>query len=148
MESSVTYIANPYTGTAEERGARFRAVEKYTAYFIEQGNTGISPIVHCHELADRYGLPTNFEFWQEYCLNILAVCDYMHVLMLDGWKESVGVQAEIAMAEKLMIPITYIDAESYEEFTRPEKPTGPSDREIYDEMDGSAMFDAKVEDLY
>jgi hypothetical protein len=55
-----------------------------------------------------HNLPNNFTFWQNYCLNLLAVCDKIHVLMLKGWEESVGVQAEIAEAQRLEISILYI----------------------------------------
>ena len=110
----VVYVANPYTGTDYERNVRFLAVEKYTAHLIHEGGTAISPIVHNHVLAFRNDLPHDFKFWQKYCLNLLMVCDIVHVLMLDGWEDSVGVQGEIAEAKELDIPVFFVDPETYE----------------------------------
>ena len=149
MDNTVTYIASPYTGTDYERVQRYKDVEKYAAHIIQEGEVAVSPIVHNHILAGRYQLPREFDFWQNYCMTLLGACDYMHVLMLDGWKESVGVTAEIKLAHELLIPVLYIDAETYEEVSIPaQTEPKPDDREIYDEMDGSAAMDASVEDLY
>ncbi len=38
----------------------------------------------------------------------LEVCDKVVVLMIDGWKESVGVQAEIAIARELGKPVSFL----------------------------------------
>ncbi len=38
---------------------------------------------------------------------LLERCDQLVVLMLDGWRESVGVQAEILIASELGIPTRY-----------------------------------------
>ncbi len=112
--NEVIYVANPYTGTSYERNIRFLAVEKYTAHLIREGKTAISPIVHCHVLAFRNGLPHDFAFWQNYCLNVLFICDEMHILCLDGWEESVGVNGEIAGASEQEKSIWCIDPEDYE----------------------------------
>lgn len=110
----VIYVANPYTGTKEERAERFRAVEKFVAHLIRQGETAISPIVHNHELSINHNMPGDFAFWQKYCLNLLLVCDKLYVLMLDGWDTSVGVHDEVVEANELEIPIFYIDPITYE----------------------------------
>jgi hypothetical protein len=36
------------------------------------------------------------------------MCDEVAVLMLDGWRESIGVQAEIAIARELCKPVTFL----------------------------------------
>jgi hypothetical protein len=66
-----------------------------------------SPIVHCHEIADRFGLPGDFSFWKDYNERMLSVCDALCVLMLDGWSVSPGVNAEIIFAQSLDKPIIY-----------------------------------------
>ena len=111
--NEVIYVTNPYTGSEGERQHRHRAVRTYTAHLIEQGLTAVSPIVHCHTLAAIHKLPTDFKFWQTYCLNLLAVCDKMHVLMLKGWEESIGVQAEIERAMEMEIDIMCADPKTY-----------------------------------
>jgi len=109
MHKAVIYIASTYSGTPQERNQRHREVQAYTAHLLSQGLTAISPIVHNHSMAALHRLPHDFKFWQNYCLNLLAVCDCMHVLMLTGWEKSIGVQAEIAEAHALEITVKYID---------------------------------------
>ena len=113
MNNDVIYVANPYTGTPQERNQRHREVRSYTAHLIELGETAISPIVHCHTLSELHNLPKDFAFWQNYCLNLLAVCGSMHVLMLDGWEESVGVQAEIERAMEMEMDIMCADPKGF-----------------------------------
>lgn len=156
--SEVIYVANPYTGTSYERNQRFLAVEKYTADLIREGKTVVSPIVHNHVLAFRHELPHDFKFWQNYCQTLLAVCNKMHILTLSGWEDSVGVQGEIKIALEMEMPIMCADPKTYEhsvyllaECCATEYDVDMDkerEREIYDEMDGSAAFDASVEELY
>ena len=56
--------------------------------------------------------------------SLLEMCHEVVVLMLDGWRESVGVQAEIAIARELEKPITYLSAG-----TRTEETPGQSGRQ-------------------
>ena len=54
-------------------------------------------------------LPTGFDYWREYDEAMLDCCEELHVLMLDGWRESVGVQAEIKLAELWGLKIVYVE---------------------------------------
>jgi Domain of unknown function (DUF1937) len=49
------------------------------------------------------------EFWQQHDMAFLSVCDEVMVLKLDGWAQSVGVQAEIAAAKALGKPVSFLD---------------------------------------
>jgi len=40
----------------------------------------------------------------------MEMCNDVVVVMLDGWRESVGVQAEIAIARELGKPVTFLSA--------------------------------------
>ncbi len=53
-------------------------------------------------------LPKGWEFWAAYDLTFIKWCDKVYVYMQDGWEESVGVTAEIAIAKELNKPIIYI----------------------------------------
>jgi len=106
---SYTYIGNPYSGTPEQIKERFAIVEHFTAQAMKQGHVVFSPIVHCHEIAAKHGLPTDFKFWDTYCLGMLDKADKMIVLEMDGWKESKGLQAEIVFALENEIEIEYIE---------------------------------------
>ena len=110
MEKKLTYIAVPYTSddsaVTEER---FRKVSRVAAKLINSGEFLISPISMCHPISQEGGLPGDWEFWDEYDKAIIACCYKLYVLMLDGWKESTGVQAEIKIAKELGLEIVYID---------------------------------------
>jgi len=58
----------------------------------------------------EHGLPTDWAFWQHVDREHLERCDEMVVLMLDGWEESAGVQAEIRIARELGKPVRYLAA--------------------------------------
>ena len=53
-------------------------------------------------------MPLDWAFWQRHDRRYLEACDEVVVLMLDGWRESVGVQAEIAIARELGKPVTFL----------------------------------------
>ena len=72
------------------------------------GIDAFSPICHSHPLVE-YGVPGDWEFWRDYDLKFLAMCDEVWVLMLDGWGKSTGVQAEIAMATALGKGLVFVE---------------------------------------
>ena len=105
------YLASPYSHPDKRvRQRRFNASCQVTAALMRAGLIVFSPIVHSHPLT-RHGLPGDWEFWQRYDRAYLEACTGVAVLMLEGWKESKGVQAEIAMARELGKPVIFIDPE-------------------------------------
>ena len=56
-------------------------------------------------------MPTNFEFWSDFCLTFLSKCSEMHVLKMDGWEISNGIDQEEQFCSVNNIPIKYIDYE-------------------------------------
>lgn len=104
------YIAAPYSDpdplVVKKRMASF--IEA-TADFIEADKHPVSPLMN-HLLTDYtvVKFPLTWDYWKEYSLKLLSVCDRMIVLTLPGWEDSAGVTAEIALAHELNIPITYI----------------------------------------
>jgi len=108
MSNDLIYLATPYSDPDPAvREARFHAVNKVAASFMRDGVNVFSPISHGHSIAQDGDLPIDWEFWQEYCLAMLSYCCALFVLTVPGWRESVGVQAEIKMAEELDIDIFY-----------------------------------------
>jgi hypothetical protein len=104
------YLASPYThADPAVRQRRFEAACQAAARLIRQGKTVFSPIAHSHTIC-RYGLPLDWQFWQPHDRRYLQACDEVIVLMLDGWEESAGVQAEIAIARELGKPVSFIAA--------------------------------------
>ena len=104
------YLAVPYSHDSPAvRHERFEAVNKYAAYLMEQGLQVFSPISHSHPIQEHFKDPkTTWEFWAEHDIPFLKMCSHVHVLCLDGWKESVGVTDEIRIADELSIPVVFI----------------------------------------
>lgn len=100
------YLATPYSHPDPAvRQARFDAVNRVAAELIQTGAHVFSPISQSHPIALIGDLPTSWEYWESYDKAILSICDQLNVLMLPGWYESVGVAAEIRIAEELGIPV-------------------------------------------
>jgi len=107
-KDELTYLASPYTHPdILVRQIRFEQVTCKAAQLFFAGHFVFSPIAHGHPLT-KYDTPSDWEFWKLYCIKMLQLCDTMTVLMLDGWKESKGVVAEIAIASSLNMHINYI----------------------------------------
>jgi hypothetical protein len=66
---------------------------------MNQGLMVYSPIAHRHPGALLGLYPIGWEYWKDFDTLILSRCDALFVLMLDGWRESSGVKAEIQIAE-------------------------------------------------
>jgi hypothetical protein len=113
MPTPLYYLASPYShADPAVRRQRYDATCRAAAELMGQGKTVFAPIAYSHPLCD-YGLPLDWRYWQRHDRRFLAMCDEVVVLMLDGWRESVGVAAEIAIAQELGKPVTYL-AESGE----------------------------------
>ena len=105
------YLASPYSHPdrhVSER--RFELACRATAQLIRCGHATFSPIAHSHPLV-RFGLPTDWEFWQQCDREHMRCCHQVVVLTLDGWRESRGVQAEIDLAIDMDLPIRYLSPE-------------------------------------
>lgn len=100
------YLASPYTADPVNL---FSRTQKLTARLLKHGHHIYSPIVHCHELAQQYDLPTDFKFWQAYNFDLLARADQIWVAWLDGWSKSKGVRGELSEACRLSKPWYLVD---------------------------------------
>ncbi|MDA7504044.1 DUF1937 family protein [bacterium] len=101
------YLASPYSHEDQSvRELRFQAACRATANLIRNGYAVYSPVVHSHPLT-KHQLPTDWSFWKSIDEEFLRCCDALMVLMLNGWDQSVGVQAEITIATELGQPVWY-----------------------------------------
>ena len=106
----IIYLVLPYTHKNKE-------VEDFRALFSDfvlaelsrQGHTVIAPVSMCHHAARRFGLPTDWKFWEKVDSEILKVCDKLMVVQLPGWEESVGVTAEVKLAKEMEKEIVYAE---------------------------------------
>jgi len=124
----VIYLACPYSHPDPAvRDQRYLAACRATVSLLLAGKTVFSPIVHGHPLV-QLGLSSAWQFWSRHDQWHLSRCDQVLVLPVDGWKESQGVQAEIELAQRLEIPVSYAqerDVCARVATGRPRRPTRP-----------------------
>ena len=103
------YLATPYSHEDEKiRQRRYWVAMEITAELMKEGNIVFSPIVYTHELAKKYNLPNNYEFWQNICERFIDWSDKVIVVDMPGMKESKGVEAELKYADSIGKPVEYI----------------------------------------
>lgn len=106
---SFIYLASPYTDPDKAvRQLRFEQAAEFTARQLRDGVNIYSPIVHNHELAVRYELPKEFDFWQKHNYALLAKASELWVLAIPGYDRSRGVMAEIEMVQQLSIQLRFV----------------------------------------
>ena len=108
------YLASPYSHSSSviER-ERFIKNSKVSARLFAKGVILFAPIVQSPCMA-RYGQlkGTDWSTWERFDRAIIRECKAVYVLTLTGWKESVGVTAEIVYAISEQIPVYYLDYET------------------------------------
>lgn len=103
------YIASPYSHADQSViDARYDAVLAYTARLLNENECAYSPVVHCHDMANKFEMPKTFDFWQHYNRAMIDRADVLHVLCLEGWEQSKGVTGEIEYAKRRGIPVQHI----------------------------------------
>jgi len=106
----LVYLACPYSDPNPlVMTARFLEANEMAAKMVNAGYVVFSPISHFHPIAEAGKLPTSWEFWEKIDRAYLSVCSQIFVLRLPGWKISKGVNAEIAIAKEIGIPVIYLD---------------------------------------
>ncbi len=114
------YLASPYSHPDPAvREARFQQICNITADLMNDGVIVFSPIAHSHPIALGRTLPTDWSFWKHVDSAFILRADKLIVAMMDGWTESVGVQAEVNIATDADIPVEYLEVESWTLLTCP-----------------------------
>lgn len=104
------YLASPYTHPDPLiMKTRFLLAEQCTAAMLFEGHFVYSPIVHCHEIAQKYSLPSDFSFWKTYNFDMLRRADKFYILDIPGWAESKGVMAERTLAAEIGFYIYHVN---------------------------------------
>jgi len=109
MRLPLAYLACPYSDPDPKvRERRWVMVTGAMACLMKDRKRVVySPITSTHFLVDL-GIPLGWDFWEAPSLQMLERCDCLIVLGLEGWKSSVGVQAELAHARALNIPTYFL----------------------------------------
>lgn len=104
------YLASPYSHPSEvQRETNYQLVMEAASMLINDGRIIFSPIVHCHAMAEEHNMPTDFTFWNSYCLGMVDACTAFYVLKIPGWKQSKGLEAEFLHARKLGKTLKMLD---------------------------------------
>ena len=104
------YLASPYTHEdSAVRQVRYERVRALTALLLRRGLVVFSPIIHHHDLINVYDLPKDAAFWGAYDTAMMRSAQEFWVHTQPGWRESVGVAAEIELAGQIHLPIGYVE---------------------------------------
>lgn len=109
------YLASPYTHPKRSVMAK-RLVEVSNVYarLTRKGHILFAPIC-MNATAQHYSdvvIGHSWDFWQRFDTEFLRRSDELWVVMMDGWRQSKGVQAEIKIARYLGLPIAYVDPDT------------------------------------
>lgn len=105
------YLASPYSHKEPEVMAnRAEVVTKAAVDLLNQGVFVFAPIAY-NAPWEKYNLPGDWNFWQEFDKAFVSRMDAVVVLQLDGWDKSVGVKHEIEFANQNSIPVYYLTLE-------------------------------------
>lgn len=103
------YLACPYaSGSADytTRCLRFDAATRAAGALLKMGFKVFSPITHSHPIVELTpDLPLHWPYWERYDRAMIEHSHALIVLTLEGWMESPGVQAEMALAREQDIPV-------------------------------------------
>jgi hypothetical protein len=108
--SDLIYLACPYSHYSYlVREFRFQQANRYASKLMQAGLLVFSPISHTHPIAERGDLPKGWDYWERYDRAYMEISRAVVVLCIDGWKDSVGVAAEITIAGRLELPVLYLE---------------------------------------
>jgi hypothetical protein len=113
----LTYLALPYTYKDKDpqvskaiQEIRFLQSTKAAAWLMNKYDWNVfAPITHSHPLHVHANMRGDWEFWKRVDTEYLQVSCRIIVLGLDGWRKSVGVQAEIKIAKEFGIPRYFLE---------------------------------------
>ena len=107
--SKIIYFASPYSHKDSlVVQDRVQKTSEMVAKLVSEGNVVISPIVYGHNLLQYHEMPSDWEFWKNFCQTFLRKSDEMIVYMIEGWDQSTGVLSEIDLATELGIKVTFL----------------------------------------
>lgn len=119
------YLASPYRHPdAATRVSRYRDACLATAALLAHGHAVFSPIAHSVALSEFTDIHPDID-WIDYDLWYLERCAALLILALPGWEESEGVRREREFAERVGLPIFWLDPADDPPTPRANGPAGP-----------------------
>lgn len=109
------YVASPYSDPDPYvREDRYLTVMGYTADLIRRKVAAFSPIVYSHDMAIRHNFPKDYMFWQRFNTAMLLSAEAVHILCMDGWKDSKGIDVEIELCKEIYKRVYKVDPSTYQ----------------------------------
>ena len=106
---NIIYIASPYSNQDPKvMEKNFQLVSELAAGLCSEGHVAFSPITYGHTLLNYKDMPTDWPFWENFCISFLKASSELWVYEIDGWERSRGVAHEIKFAVENNIPVRYI----------------------------------------
>jgi len=105
------YLASPYSHKDPVvKAERAEVATKAAVDLLAKGIFTFAPIPY-NAPWEKYGLPGDWNFWQDFDKAFVSRMDAVVVLTIDGWDQSKGVTAEIEFANENCIPVYYLSIE-------------------------------------
>ena len=113
MNSGYYYVGSPYSNFPGGIDAAYDEICRVMAKFVAAGVSAWSPIAHCHSIAKVGGLnPLDHKIWLPFCGPMMTAAKGLIVAKLPTWKDSFGLNQEIAYFGSARRPIRYLDPET------------------------------------
>lgn len=103
------YLASPYSKHPAGVDAAHAEACAIAAGLFRSGVQVFSPIAHTHAIAQTGGLGLGFDQWAAFDEAMIAASVGMIVAKMEGWRDSAGIAAEIAICKRLGKPVQYLD---------------------------------------
>lgn len=104
------YLATPYSHPDPAvQESRFHAACIIAGRLISRGEMVFCPIAHNHPIADKCELPKGFDYWRKFDQAMIRSCSKVVVCKMEGWADSLGIAAEIRIAEELHKPVEFME---------------------------------------
>jgi hypothetical protein len=110
ISGKLIYLASPYSHPNDDvREMNYKIISKIAAEMVSEGHVVLSPISYGHNLLKFCDMPSDWEFWYNFCVTFLLKCDELIVIKMPGWDISRGVLEEIEIAKNHNIKINFIE---------------------------------------
>lgn len=120
LRNKLIYLASPYTHPCKiVKEKRFLEITRLASEIIKKGYLPLTPITASHEIARIGNLQGCWPTWRKLDLQMVKRSDAVVVAQMDGWRESIGVTAEIRAAKRYGKPVYYLNPNSLEITERP-----------------------------
>jgi hypothetical protein len=106
LQEQLVYLMAPYSSVADKD--RLMKVLYTVAHDFMRNHPGavvVSPLFYHYSVGIVPGVDGDWQFWENYSINLLRKCDGTIMVQIDGWENSIGVKAETELQIRLNIPV-------------------------------------------